>query len=114
MKLHKIITAYSEMEKLAGNINLSDQSQWELFKLRKLMRQHVEFHTEREEAIKEKYIKFADDKGNIYGDKLDGYINETTELNNMDVEFDFVKPVVPHAGINFLTMEKLEDFIDFT
>ena len=115
MKQLKIIQAYKEMEKLADNQNISDETQWEIFKLRKIMKPHVEFQQEREEAIKSKYIKQADESGKIYGDVLQKYAKELNDLNDMDVEIDsFVKPSVPHTGLNFLTMEKLEDFMDFT
>lgn len=114
MKQSKIINAYKDMEQLATISSLTDQEQWQLYKLRKILRPHHEFQQERENAILEKYKPYADENGNIKGDILNEYIQEMNDLNNMDVELeDFEKPSIPNRNINFLLMEKLEDFINF-
>ena len=114
MKQFKIIQAYREMEKLADNANLSDNDQWNLYKLRQFLRPHVEFQEEREKTIKEKYKDHTDENGNLKSEFVKDYVTDITSINEMEVELDdFVKPVIPNKGINFMLMETLEDFIEF-
>lgn len=114
MKLNKIIKAYKEMEKLASNKGLTDQTQWDIYQLRKALRSHYEFQQERENALVEKYREFADENGNITGKPYLNYLKELKDLMEMDVEVDaYVIPTVPNVGIDFLVMEQLEDFINF-
>jgi len=114
MKQYEIINAYNALTSIAENQNINDDQQWELFKLRKFLRPHVEFQQEREKLISEKYEKFADEEGKISGKPYNDYLIELRDLGNMDIELDeFTKPVLSHKGINFLTMETLENFIEF-
>ncbi len=115
MKQSRIIVAYREMERLANNPNITDKGQWQLYKLRKALRPHVDFQKEREAAIQKKYSHYADENGNINGPIVKEYMDDMNALNEMEVELEeFEKPVIPISGVNFLTMENLEDFIEFT
>lgn len=114
MKQFKIIEAFKTTELLADNKNLSSSDQWEIYKLRKILRPHIEFQDERLEAIRNKYKEFADENGTIYGDDYERYNKEIEELYNLEVELDFEKPIIPMVdGITFKIIEPLEDFIEF-
>ena len=113
MKQHKIIRAYKATEEL-DKIEFSVDEQWQIYNLRKNLRPHVEFQQEREKAINEKYTQYADENSTITGQHYVDYIKEQQELNNMDVEYNY-EPVVLKLkkGINFKTIEALEDFVEF-
>ena len=114
MKQAKIIKAYKDMEELASNTHLSDMEQWDLYQLRKVLRPHYGFQQEREDAIREKYAEYIDEQGNIKGEPAQRFIKEFNDLGDMEVEMEeFTKPRIRNAGINFKTMEALEDFIEF-
>ena len=114
MKQYEIISVYNATEELADNKNLTSKEQWALYNLRKDLRSHVEFQKEREQVITGKYAKFADENGKIYGENYQNYLKELEELNDMDIEWDKEKIKLPLVdGINFKTIEALEDFIEF-
>ena len=117
MKQLKIINAYKATEVLANNTSLSNDIQWSIYRLRKALTPHIEFYKEREQAIKDKYSMFIDDKGYISGEEASKFQNEIQELNNMDKDIDFepCEIQVPEGnGITALIMEQLEGFIQFT
>ena len=114
MKQSKIIKAYKDMEELASNSHLTDSEQWDLYQLRKTLRPHFEFQREREDIIRSKYADDIDEQGNLHGEKAKQFLKEFEDLGNMEIEVeDFIKPRIRNAGINFKTMEALEDFIEF-
>lgn len=114
MKQSKIIDAYN-MSTTLSECEITDIEQWEVYKLRKILRPHVEFQQEREMAIKEKYIPFADEKGALRKDKVQDYINEINSIGNLDVELEeFSKPKIKITkGITCKIIEPLEDFVEF-
>lgn len=116
MKQANIVNAYKTMESLAGVQGLSEQEQWSLYQLRKLLRKHFEFQMERESAIREKYTEFADENGNLANDKAREFLEDMRKIDEMEIELDeFTKPKIHFAkGIPFTTAEALEDFIEFT
>ena len=116
MKQFEIINAYKTLEILADNEHLSKKDQWLLYKVRKLLRPHAEFQEEQENNIREKYIEFADERGNLPQDKSKEFIKDMQELNMLDKDIDeFEKIRIPIVdGINFKLMEPLEKFIEFT
>lgn len=117
MKNSKILQAYNATEALADNNAISDDIQWEIYQLRKKLFPHIEFTQERLETIKSKYAEFADDKGNLIGEKADEFKNEVQSLNDLEKDtsdiskFTFV--VKAGHGVTAKIMEALEDFIDF-
>ena len=115
MKQYQIINAYKAAEKLA-ECELDPKEQWKVYKLRQFLRPHIEFRTEQEEKIRKKYIEFADDKGNLSGQKAAEYYNDLNELNNVEIEIeDREKPKIQFVkGITCKISEPLEDFIEFT
>jgi len=115
MKQIKIANAYRQLETFADIQDLSQQEQWSIYQLRKTLRPHFEFQTEREEVIRSKYRKFADEEGVIRDNKADEFVNEMNELNNMEIELEeFTRPQIRMVkGISFLMAEELEDFIEF-
>lgn len=116
MKQYQITNAYRDLEKLSENEFLTDKNQWEIYKLRKQLRSHVEFQQERENAIREKYMAFANDKGILEGEKSLEYVKEMQDLSQLDVEIEnFTKPTIKTVkGVTCKTIEALEDFVEFT
>ena len=116
MKQIQLVNAHKDLEKLSENENLSDINQWEIYKLRKMLRPHMDFQDERENAILEKYRVFADKEGNLDSKKSAEYIKEIQDLAQMEIEIEpFVKPKIKIVkGMTCKTMEPLEDFIEFT
>lgn len=115
MTQSKLIKAYKAMESLALVDELTAKEQWEIYNVRKKIRPHYEFQIERENAIREKYAEYADGDGELVGDKAEEFINEINELLNMEVDMESdKKPQIRFVkGINFITAESLEDFIEF-
>ena len=115
MKQSKIINSYKIMETLANIQDLSQDEQWAIYQLRKMLRSHFEFQIEREEAIREKYVPLADKDGNLSAEDAKEYFKEMEDLGNLEIEMpEVIKPKIRLVkGISFLTAEQLEDFIDF-
>ena len=116
MKQYQIINAFKALETLSDNENLTDFDQWHIYKLRKMLRPHIEFQQEREAAIQEKYKGFADDKGMLKDEKAQEYLKELQALTQLDVDIEeFTKPQIKIAkGMTCKIIEPLEDFIEFT
>ena len=116
MKQYQIINAYKSLEILSDNEHLTDFDQWKIYKLRKLLRPHIEFQQERESAIQEKYQAFADDKGILKDEKAQEYMKELQELSQLTVDVEpFTKPEIKVSkGMTLKIIEPLEDFIEFT
>ena len=114
MKQLKIIQAYKDLELLSDIKDYHSQEQWALYVLRKELRSSVEFYKERTEAIMEKYREFANDDGVIKGQPYQDYLKDINDLNNLDIEIEFNKIVLPFVdGISFKLAESLEDFVEF-
>lgn len=116
MKLRDIINAFKTTEQLAEIKGLTNNDQWEVYKVRKNLRTHIDFMNERLSALQAKYREFADENGVLNGDKAIEYNKELEELNNMEIDMnDYDIPVVHMAeGITFKIMEPLENIIEFT
>ena len=115
MKQIDILNAYKELESLAQIEGYKQREQWELYKLRKQLRSGFEFYSEREQLIADKYRPLADDKGVITGQAYLDYLKEMKELDELEFDGQISKITLPLVeGINFLTVEKLENFIEFT
>ena len=115
MKLYQIINAFNTTEQLAEIKGLSNSDQWEVYKVRKNLRTHIDFMNERLAAIQNKYREFADENGMLNGEKATEYSKEVEELNNMEIDLgDYDVPGVHMAeGITFKIIEPLEDIIQF-
>ena len=114
MKQSRIIELYKATEKLAKIEGFTPNDQWKIYTLRKNFRPHVEFQQERERALVEKYTPFADDNGVIKGEPYLNYLKEKAELNDLDVEFNCEKIVLPLLkGLTFQDIEELEDIVEF-
>lgn len=114
MKQYQIVNAYNATEKLSNVQEFSENDQWAIYTLRKALRPHVEFQSEREEAIKSKYVEFADETGCIHGEHFEQYLKDIKELGDLDIELSFIKPKLSVVkGVDFKTIEALEDFIEF-
>lgn len=118
MTNYMINEVYSATEKLSENKELSDSVLWCLYKLRKDLRIHVDFYKEREQDIKDKYISYVDENGQIHGEIMNQYLHELEDLNNMDKDVsNITKYTISLKDINGITvhdMESLEAFIEFT
>ena len=115
MKQFDIIRAFNTLEALS-NKKITDEAQWNIFKLRKSLLPHVEFFNERLDAIKDRYRPFADENENITGEKFHEFMSEFDELKNMDKELDikkFTLTLTGETGITAMEMETLDSFIDF-
>ena len=114
MKQYQIVEAYTKLEQLSSINDFHVEEHKKIFILRKQLRPHVEFHNERLSALADKYRPFANENGILEGDHYKKYMEEINELNNTEIEDQFKKITLPVVeGITFLTMEELEDFIDF-
>jgi len=117
MKQNKIIYAYQSLENLANNDRFSCGVLWNLFQLKKRLQPHVDFFNERTDAIKAKYLPFADENGQITGEQMKQYSKEIYDLENMDKEIEsekFTVSIKEVPGLTLKMLESLEDFIDFT
>ena len=114
MKQIDIIKAYNATESLA-TLNFSKEEQWRIYSFRKKLRPRIEFQKEQEKIIVDKYKQYLDSEGNLHGDKYIEYLKDTEELNTLEVkDLDIIKIELPLIdGINFKTIELLEDFIEF-
>ena len=115
MRQHQIITAYRTLETLSDNEFLTETDQWNLYKLRKLLKPHFDFQAEREESIREKYQDNINSDGTIEGKPAELFLKDMQAIQNLDVELEeFTKPKIKMVkGITFKTIEPLEDFIEF-
>ena len=116
MKLSKIINAYRTLEILSDIEALTQNDQWNIYKLRSKLRTHIEFEQEQEKKIREKYIPFANEKGELNSEDTVKYMADMQKLVDMDVEIEeFTKPTIHFVkGINCKITDPLEDFIEFT
>lgn len=114
MKQYKIILAYKATA-LLSECELSEKEQWELYKLRKILRSHYEFQEQRENAVREKYASFIDENGMISGEKAQEFAKDINAIGELEVEIeDFIKPEIKIVkGITYKIIEPLEDFIEF-
>jgi hypothetical protein len=114
MKQIDIVNAYTALETLSNIKDYHAKEQWALYSLRKELRSFIDFYEERIRSLATKYAEFADEKGMLYGQRYTDYINEKTELDNLEIEQTINKIKLPIVdGITFLTIESLESFIDF-
>ena len=116
MKQYLINNALIATEQLALNENLTKQDQWNIYKIRKILRPYKEFYDERISALQQKYVKYADEEGRISGEPFAEFTKELEELNNFNVELEqFDRPEIQVVdGISYKIMEPLEEFIEFT
>ena len=117
MKQFKLIQAYRATDALSHNDKLSADTLWGIYFLRKKLFPHWEFQTEREEALKKKYSKYADENGTLKGDNYLNYVGELTALANIEKEIaidEKIKIVITDdLGLTVEMMEALEDFVEF-
>lgn len=114
----EINNIYTVTEKLSEKDQFSDSVLWCLFKLRKDLREHVDFYNERLKSIQDKYVSYADENGQIHGEVMDKYVNDVKELGLMDKDISNVAKydisIKEFKGITVHDMESLEPFINFT
>ena len=123
MKQLSIVTAYNSLEALSNIKDYHAKEQWALYSLRKELRPFVDFYEDlwyslrikkRIKALASKYSEFTDEKGMLYDQHYLDYAKEKEELDNLEVEQKINKIELPVVdGVTFLTMELLEDFINF-
>ena len=117
MKQYKLIKAYKATESLSHNDKLSTATLWGIYSLRKKLFPHWEFQTEREEDLKKKYSAYADENGNLTGEHYKEFINELSEVAEMEKEVDTDNPIEfvleDGIGITVETMEALDPFVRF-
>ena len=114
MKQFKIIEAYNSLPEFSDVKGLTKRDQWELYKLKGLLKPHFDFQVEQEENIKSKYRAYADNEGNLTGEKMNQFVKELDEITNMDVDISFEKPQIKITdGMTLKIMAPLEDFIEF-
>ncbi len=115
MKQFKILNAYRTLEVLSENELLTETEQWKLYKLRKLLKPHIDFQSEREDAVREKYRDNIKPDGRIEGKPAELFLKDMQAIQNLEVELEeFTRPQVKMVkGITLKTIEPLEDFIEF-
>lgn len=115
IKQSKLVNAYNATEKLADDSTLSRQDKWKVFNLRKKLSPNMEFQTESEDKLKEKYAPFANENGVITGQTYQDYTKELNEIGKVEVdvgEIEKIKlPLTDSTTVRI--MEALEDFIAF-
>ena len=114
MKQLDIVKAYNATESLA-TLNFSKEDQWKIYCFRKELRPRIEFQKEQEKIIIDKYKEYIDSEGSLHGDKYLEYLKDIEELNTLEVnDLSIEKIELPLIdGVNFKTVELLEDFIEF-
>ena len=114
MKQSKIIEAYNASA-LLSECEITETEQWKLYKLRKVLRSHYEFQQQREDAVREKYSSFIDDRGMIAGEKAQEFVKDINAIGDLEVEIEeFEKPQITMIkGITCKIIEPLEDFVEF-
>lgn len=115
MKQYKIVNAYNALYALSEASGINKKEQWEIYRLRNILKPHFEFHTEQENKVREKYGEYADDAGNLSGEYADNFVKEMQEVNDIDVELDgFIKPQIRMTeGITLKISDPLDGFVDF-
>lgn len=116
MKQINIVNAYQNIEKLSEIKDLNEQERWALYQLRRRLRAHFEYQKKREDEIRSKYTEFANEEGQLAGEKAQEFLNEINELNNMDIDLGgYAKVNIRLVNdVSFVLAESLEDFIEFT
>lgn len=114
---NKIVQAFKASEKVIDNENLPNDVLWKIYKIRHVMMPSVEFQDIRENAIRNKYAAYLNDKGELVGTLYNEYLNDIRELGMMEVELDFDHREYirynPDYKLTIREIEALEDFIDF-
>lgn len=114
---HKIVQAFKASEKVIDNENLPNDVLWKIYKIRHIMMPSIEFQDVRENAIRNKYAAYLNNKGELAGALYNEYLNELRELGNMEVDVELERRVrieyKPEYGFTIREIEALEDFIDF-
>ena len=115
MEHGRIIMAFQATNLLANSHELTETEHWNVYCLRKKMKEHVEFQAERETQLEEKYRQYADENGVLRGEKAREYREELDEISRLDVEIETGKKFrIPMInGMTCAEMEALEDFIEF-
>ena len=115
MKQFTFINAYKALEQIADNANLTKKDQWNLYKLRVMLRPHVEFQEEQERIVRGKYAEYADENGILTGEKAAEFAKEMQSIVDTEIEYEPVEKIRIEMvdGITFKTIEALEEFIEF-
>ena len=115
MKQIEIINAYKTLEELAANANLTKFEQWGLFKIRKMLKPHIDFQMEQENRVRESFREYADAEGNLHDADADRFVEEMKSIGEMEIEMEeYERPKVKMTdGITFKIIEPLEAFVEF-
>ena len=114
VKQFELIKAYKATETLKDNDHLSESVLWNLYRFRKALSPYIEYQREREKALLDKYLKYADDSGSITGEPYQNYIKEIQEIAELGKEFDWEPIELPTVqGLTISMMEDLDNFISF-
>lgn len=117
IKQGKIIKAYNATEKFSKDESISLEIKWKLYNMRRIMRPFYEFQSEQEVNIRNKYIQYADEKGNISGKPYTNFLSELEALSALDMDFDMPEKfsiiLTDKSCFTVQDMEALEDFVDF-
>lgn len=117
IKQKKIIEAYNATERLADIKTLPVKTMWELYDLRRKLTPHKEFQDDRECALREKYMPYADSDGVITGMAYIEFMREREELNDLEIDVSDIQrislPLTDGLGLTVHDIEALEPFVDF-
>ena len=117
MKQHKIIEAYNATERLADSTTLPVKTMWELYDLRRKLTPHKEFQADREQALRQKYMPYANSEGVINGTPYIEFMQECGELDNLEIDVADIQrislPLTDGLGLTVHDIEALEPFVDF-
>ena len=118
MKQGKMVQAYNALQRLGGQV-MDDLVAYKLFKLKKQMAPAIEFQTEREQLIFEKYQPERTGNGQ-YSFRTSGqaaeFRNELNELADMETEVTVTPVKIPKGQRLLISMddiEALDGFVEF-
>lgn len=117
IKQSKLIMAYKATEKLADKPALDEQALWALYGIRRKLRPNAEYQSERENAIRQKYVPYANENGEISGQRYSEFLDELNAVGELDVDLgEITKIDIPFSkelGLTLHDIEALEDFVNF-
>ena len=115
MTQSQIINAYKTLPELSEISGISKKEQWELYKLRNVLKTHFEFQVEQENKIREKYSEYADKDGNLFGEYAERFVNDMKEIADLEVELgEFDKPKIRiQDGMTLKMIDPLDNFVEF-
>jgi len=119
IQIKKIIIAYETTQDLVKDSGLSINAKWSLFKLRKKLYPHYEFHVTESRNLFLSYKTEVDGNTVTFEsvDLANEYQKKQDEIDNFEIDEDIEKIKLKLSdipGITIPQMEQLEEFVEFS